>query len=109
MRVYISGAIAGKPDGNRPLFQQYEEYFTQGGHEVVNPHKVDHAHEGPCHGKSTERPGDPHKYGCYLLADIKALSNCEAIFMLPGWQGSRGARTEHAYATACGLPFILVP
>jgi hypothetical protein len=42
----------------------------------------------------------------YMRADLRALLDCDAIFMLPGWRESRGATVEHAVAVACGIPVL---
>ena len=37
------------------------------------------------------------------LKDIADLLHCNAIYMLQGWQESKGARIEHYIATELGL------
>jgi hypothetical protein len=109
MRVYISGPIAGREDGNRAAFGAVASWLRAEGHEPVNPHEVDHDHPGsPCFGKSTGRP-DVHRYGCYLLADIKAIRGCDAVARLWDWNLSPGARAEVAFAEAIGLDFMDPP
>lgn len=34
------------------------------------------------------------------------LTRCDAIVMVPGWKGSRGARDEHAMAHHLGIPVL---
>lgn len=38
-----------------------------------------------------------------MRADLKALLECEAIVMLPGWQASQGACLEYNVALECGF------
>ena len=45
-------------------------------------------------------------YDFCLLRDLSVLSTCDAIFMLPGWDQSPGARVEHEYAKATGKLII---
>lgn len=105
MKVYISGPIGGRPNGNREAFQESAEFLRGLGYTVVNPHEVSHDHDGPCaRGKSTGRDGDPHQYGCYLLADMRELAQCEAIWLLSDWRHSPGARAEVEFAKASGIP-----
>lgn len=104
MRVYIAGPIAGKPDQNRTAFKEKAQELEAQGHEPVNPHEVDHSHSGPCFGAPTGRDPDPHHYGCYLLGDMQALATCDAVVLLRGYSGSKGATAEIAFADACGIP-----
>ena len=39
----------------------------------------------------------------YMKACIKALCDCDKIYMLKGWENSRGARVEHGMAKLLGL------
>lgn len=38
--------------------------------------------------------------------DLKLLSGCDAITLLPGWEQSVGARCEVAVALTLGLQFV---
>jgi hypothetical protein len=92
MRVYISGKITGltKEDVDA-LFGAVEKKLHDNNHEAVNPLKV--------------IPGHPDTtWEQYMLADIAALFECEAILMLPNWTDSKGARIEHAIAKEMGIP-----
>lgn len=109
MRVYVSGPIKGMPDGNRREFAYRTAEIEADGNTAVNPHTIDHAHEGECIGPAiTDREDDPHHYGCYLRADIIELLKCDAISLLPGWAGSLGAQTELSVAKACGIPMYQI-
>nr|DAN72896.1 MAG TPA: Blasticidin M [Caudoviricetes sp.] len=39
-----------------------------------------------------------------MLKDIADLLQCKAIYMLQGWQESKGACIEHYIATQIGIP-----
>ena len=43
--------------------------------------------------------------GEYIRADVKALADCSAIALLPGWERSTGARCEAVVARTIGLSF----
>ena len=106
MKVYISGPITGKPDGNIPAFQAAAEKLRAAGHEPVNPHDIDPSHDGEC------RPGyapgsEGHTSSCHMRADLRALLDCDAITMIDGWTTSRGAWAEHGAAGAIGLEEII--
>ena len=43
----------------------------------------------------------------FLKADLEILKRCDAIYMLPGWRTSEGARREYEFAQASGLPVLV--
>lgn len=109
-RVYIAGPIARKPDGNRKAFGLFADAARQRGWIPVNPHDLDHSHEGQCTGAEVPRINgeiDPdHKYGCYMRADLLGMLDCEAAIFLPGWAASAGAQVERQVAQICGLTIV---
>lgn len=85
--VYLSGPISGIENGNQEAFAQAEARLARKGATVVNPHKVcSHFDQG-----STT-------WVQYMQADIKAMMDCDSIYMLRGWENSTGARIEHGLA-----------
>lgn len=89
MRIYISGPMTGKPDLNRPAFNAKAAELRALGHEVVNPAELPEIPGGTWHD--------------YMKADIKLLLECDAIYMLPGWVGSKGAALEYDIARDLGM------
>ena len=92
MKVYISGPITGYPNGNAEAFGDAEDSIRWSGHEPVNPHKLTHDH-----GKT---------WAEFMREDIKALLDCQAIFMLKGWWHSKGAVIENKLAQELGIILI---
>lgn len=88
MKVYISGAISGVKDYEKE-FSKAEEDLKAKGYETVNPCTLPHDHD--------------KSYAAFMKEDIKELLKCDAIYMLDGWEDSRGASTEHSIAMVCGL------
>ena len=105
---YIAGPIAGVPDF-RERFAAAVPAVEALGYEVVNPCDITPAdHEGEC-PPGYDPGGDAGGHAssaCFVRADLRALLDCDAIFMLPGWSRSRGATVEHAVAVACGIPVL---
>lgn len=93
MRVYISGAITGTSD-YLERFQKAENYLVSKGFTVVNPARV-----------NKEMPSDT-TWKEYMVMSFCMLSLCDAIYMLNGWENSRGATIEHNYAVAYGIPVM---
>lgn len=89
-RIYISGAIAHHDFDERVrAFQCAAEYIKAQGGTPVNPFDN----------------GVPVNAGWreHMKADIHALTECDGILMLRGWELSKGAKIEFDVATSCGL------
>lgn len=96
MKVYISGPMTGYVDHNFPAFHAAADHLRGKGYEVVNPAEMDDpsaTHE--------ELAAIPHWW--YLRRDIRALMDCDAIYLLPGWRWSKGANLEATVAAGCGI------
>lgn len=84
-RVYVSGPMSGKVGYNFAAFDEATARLVFEGYVVINP-----ADKGIIPGWS---------WTDYLAHDIEQLvKECNAIYMLTGWQESRGARLEHHIA-----------
>lgn len=93
MRVYISGKISGiSPVEAKTKFEHAETFLKERGYEVVNPMK---------NGLSSSAPWKKH-----MIIDITLLFGCEAIYMLPCWEQSKGAQIERFIAEKTGMQFI---
>lgn len=86
MRVYISGKITGTAD-YKERFAKAELTLKATGCDVVNPVKV-----------GEELPG--LSYQAIMRVDLHLLDQCDAIYMLKGWETSPGANREYGYALA---------
>lgn len=82
MKIYISGQITGLfIEEAKKQFKEAEVLLKEKGHEVINPFNI--------------IPDNPNpKWEDYMLADIKELFSCEAIYLLSNWYLSKGARIE---------------
>lgn len=89
MHVYVSGPISGLPENNHPAFFEAEEHLASNGMRVLNPARI---------------PGDDSwPWERWTKAALTMQMQADAIYMLPGWQKSRGAQLEHQVATATGM------
>lgn len=66
----------------------------EAGHTVICPHlnTMHFEKDCKCH------------YEDYMRGDFQMIARCDAIFMLPGWEKSQGARREMEYAKSLGMP-----
>lgn len=95
MRVYISGPITGNPDA-RKQFRKAAAEIRAEGDIPVNPF---------CLGDVI--PNASHTE--YMLICIKLLELSDAIYMLPGWEDSRGAKIEKKHAERLRMPIKYAP
>lgn len=86
---YVSGPMEGDP-AYFEKFTKAEEHCSNLFDEVFTPIKT-----------QTIMPNET--YAKYLLVDMQLLTSATDIYMLRGWEASRGARAEHAFAFAIGL------
>jgi hypothetical protein len=43
-------------------------------------------------------------YGYWIQCSLEVVKRCDAVFLVPNWQQSNGARKEVEYARAYGIP-----
>ena len=93
MKVYISGPITGLPyEEVEKAFNEAETRLKEQGYEVVNPLN---------NGLPTNATWNEH-----MRADLKLLLDCDAIYMLNGWEYSKGASLEYDLAIDLGFKLI---
>lgn len=88
-KVYISGKISGIENEAIELFANAEKQLQSDGFETVNPMNLSHNHDKSWHS--------------YMKEDVKALCDCDEIFMLSNWVDSKGSTIEYVIATYLGL------
>lgn len=93
MKIYISGAITGT-DNYIERFAKAEKELTEQGYSVVNPAKV-----------NAQLPEDT-TYEEYMAMSFAMLDICDSVFMLDGWEKSKGAKMEFERAVKNGLNII---
>ena len=83
--IYISGPISGLPfETVWHNFNNAEAILQEQGYEVINP--LDN-------GLPQDSAWTEH-----MRADIRLLMDCEAIYLLKGYQDSKGAMIEYDLA-----------
>lgn len=87
--IYISGKITGV-ENFAEIFASKEQELTEQGHNIFNPAK---------------HP-DMFSWQQFMELDLKALSFCDSIYMMKGWETSKGAKLELEEAKRLGLEII---
>ncbi len=89
-KVYISGKISGldrhEVSNN---FYRAQEYLVALGFDVVNPLELYHVHK--------------EEWSDCMKTDIKAMLDCDIIYMLSNWRNSLGARLENLICKRLGI------
>ena len=119
MRVYVSGPMTGLPDNNSPAFDAEAIRLRGEGHFVISPAELSELFGTPDEVRDSfeamyweDTNKYPHMFHSSSLAkaimeaDLAAVRSCDAIYLLNGWETSRGAKRELAEAIRCGLQIM---
>lgn len=91
---YISGPMSGIEHFNYPAFFDAEKILKKFC-KVVNPARI---------SEQIEAEKANPTYSDYFKADVLQLMNCDCLFLLKGWESSRGATLEKRLAEALEIP-----
>lgn len=91
LRVMVSGPMTGLPHFNRPLFNEVAAQLRGEGHTVYNP--------------ATLPVGWSHDH--YMAITLKWIENVDALYMLDGWQHSKGAVMEFDRILRNRIPILM--
>lgn len=94
-KIYIAGKITGNPN-YKEEFGVWEKRLADEGFTVVSPVYHD-KYEGDYSDVDAV-------WNHYMRISIAKLTECDEIFMLPGWQRSKGANVERMIAGWLSLP-----
>lgn len=97
--VYLSGPMTGLPELNFPTFHAAARALRTLGYSVLNPAEFKTATDGMTEAEA---------WRSYMQVDIKALVDCDAIVMLPGWPESRGATLERNIAIGLSMRVMTI-
>jgi hypothetical protein len=110
-KAYIAGPMRGLPSFNFPAFFAVEAALAHTGVEFFNPARNDcemYGLDGDLDGGLSagqwliDNPQEFDLRGA-LAADMKFIAEeADAIILLPGWEGSKGAIAERALSDALG-------
>jgi nucleoside 2-deoxyribosyltransferase len=92
VKLYIAGPMSGMPGHNFPAFEAAAALLRVAGHEVISPH------EGVDLETALAMPVED-RWRHFMKRDIALLVQCDGIYLLQGWERSRGAKVEYRLAS----------
>lgn len=99
--IYISGPMANIKNNNFDKFFEIEDELYKEGYNVINPARLSTFLSLK---NRRELEDIPRKE--FMIWDIKAILECDCIYMLDGWWDSEGAMLEFEIAKTIGLKII---
>ena len=88
-KIYISGGISNNPDYKKQFTQKHTELENQ-GYRVLSPLFIN----------------ADLSWKEYMRIDLAMISICDVVYMMKGWETSRGACIEEFYAQYKHLEII---
>ena len=99
--IYIAGPMAGLPELNFPAFYQAEKKLMKDGWRVVNPARFDavfNVYNEGIEGRMLD---------AVCEAERAAIPYLDAIYLLKGWENSKGATRELKVALEHNLEIVI--
>lgn len=107
--LYLAGPMRGIPFYNAPAFDNAAKALRKRGYTIVSPADLDRDEydvDFSLCPTGTEDPALLPPLPTLLLRDLWELSKCDGIALLPGYEKSKGAMTELAFAKFCDLKIL---
>jgi len=110
-KIYIAGPMRGKPYFNFPEFDKAKERLLSLGYDVYSPADADRAagfdpFTMPSDYDWTKLPeGEGWNLKTIAKRCCDAIFDCDGVYLLNGFQSSRGSQAEIALAVWLGLPY----
>jgi hypothetical protein len=114
MKIYLAGPMRGVPEFNFPTFHAVADQLRDDGHIVFSPAERDMQRHGcdisKCNVNGDEKTAaEEHGFDLRvaLREDLEWICReAEAVYLLQGWRGSKGATAERAVGIALGLLIV---
>lgn len=92
MTIYISLPITGQEQEAREKADLTKAMLSRAGHKVISPFDI--------------YAGAKPKWEDHICCDLRALMDCDAVYLCEGWQFSRGCRIEAKVAQELNLQIL---
>jgi len=91
-KVYLAGPITGTDwEKTQQRFKKVEDLLEEAGYDVINP----------CHHQIKNGT-----WGEYMKKGLKAMLDCDVIFVFADWPDSKGASIEYGLARQLSMGII---
>jgi hypothetical protein len=100
MTVYVSGPMTGYPAFNRSNFERARRAIIRQGHIPIIPG------DGEVYSEQeiTDLAATPENRARWLRKDVEDILRSDVVWVLEGWEGSRGSTFEVLIALELGIP-----
>ena len=114
MKYYLAGPMSGIPHFNFPMFIAVATILRSRGYDIISPAELDSPEDcaaalASLDGYQASDGTHTHTaktWGDFLSRDVKIVADeVGGIIFLPGWQHSRGAKTEAFVGVQCKHEF----
>lgn len=111
-KIYLAGPMRNLPYFNFPAFFEAAKKLREQGHIVFNPADRDVSKYGEEVYASPTGNLEDVKHLNFSLRDSLAADTAficreaDAVYLLPGWENSKGARAERGLAECLGLEIV---
>src|SRR5438552_2999668 len=101
--VYLACSMRGKPLFNFPEFDRYAKHLRGQGFNVISPAELDRAHNFD-ENHTQEQEITKEMKMQFMLRDVEAIANCDALAVMPEWEDSQGVNVEIKLAAFFDMP-----
>ncbi len=101
--IYVSGPMTDQPNFNREAFEELRQYIeSEPGHKVIIPGDG----EEYTYEELETLTATPENRERWLRKDVEDILRCDEVWVLPGWEQSRGSTFEVLIALELGIPVV---
>ena len=106
MKLYLAGKMRGIRYYNFPAFEEWTRRLRHAGYTVLSPAEMDiEAGNDPIklpHDHNWDEAPEGFDWDACIERDNKAIKECDAVVLIPGWETSTGAWFEIFFAWYLG-------
>ncbi len=94
--IYVAGRYSAPTEAqvkeNIAIAEKYAQKIWKAGHAAICPHL------------NTAHWGNLLTHDQFIAGDLEIIKRCDAVYLIPGWEHSKGARQENAFAVNRRIP-----